>query len=80
MDGMKRKGRPPLLEGERASLNFTMRLQPSLYESLKRAAAVNCRSISAEAEFRLKASFREVACNLETGPNRGMWVVPNTML
>jgi hypothetical protein len=58
----KRKGRPPLPEGEKASINLTMRIRPEMSERLKKASAISGRSISAEAEQRLNESFDE-------GPN-----------
>lgn len=51
----KRKGRSAKSEAERATVNLTMRLRPDLYESLRRSAEENGRSISAQAERRLSS-------------------------
>jgi hypothetical protein len=55
----KRIGRPPKPVDERKSANLTLRVRAGTMEQLRALAAVNGRSISEEAEYRLVQSFRD---------------------
>jgi hypothetical protein len=55
----KRTGRPPKPAEERKSANLTLRVRAGTLEQLRALAAVNGRSISEEAEYRLVQSFRD---------------------
>jgi hypothetical protein len=52
-----KRGRPPVAENQKKTVNFTFRSRSELRDALAAAAAANDRSISEEIERRLVDSF-----------------------
>lgn len=59
-------GRPPKFTGEVGRMSHSLRLQPSIDNRIRAAAAANCRSIAEELEIRVKSTIDGVVLFPET--------------